>query len=58
LCFGLFEKSQAPSKVVAFYWKLLFDCIPIKINLVQRNVLPLDATLNFVLCGGGEESTS
>jgi len=35
-------KSPAPSKVVAFSWKLLYDRIPTRVNLSVRNVLPMD----------------
>jgi len=32
-------KSPAPSKVVAFAWKLLLDRIPTRMNLARMNVL-------------------
>ncbi|KEH34551.1 hypothetical protein MTR_3g063130 [Medicago truncatula] len=37
-------KSPAPSRVVAFSWKLLYDRIPTKVNLAVRNVLPMEAS--------------
>ena len=51
-------KSKAPSKVVAFSWKLLHGRIPTKVNLSYRHVLPLEASLNCVLCEGNIESTN
>jgi len=44
-------RSMAPTKVVAFSWKLLLDRIPSKWNLQKRNVLPLDISIWCVLCG-------
>jgi len=38
--FSKLWKSPAPSKVVAFSWKLLHDRIPTRANLAVRNVLP------------------
>lgn len=58
LVFGSISKSPAPSKVVAFSWKLLLDRIPTKINLERRNFLPSSASLNCTLCGGGDESSA
>lgn len=51
-------KSPAPSKVVAFSWKLLHDRIPSKVNLAYRHVLPPEASLNCDLCVGMAESTN
>ena len=51
-------KSPAPSKVVAFSWKLFHDRIPSKVNLAHRHVLPLEASLNCALCEGMTESTN
>jgi hypothetical protein len=36
--FSSIWKSQAPSKVIAFSWKLLHDRIPSKVNLAFRHV--------------------
>jgi len=33
-------KSLAPSKVVAFSWKLFLDRIPMRVDLQRRNILP------------------
>jgi hypothetical protein len=55
--FSYLWKSKAPSKVVAFSWKLLHDRIPTKENLSYRHVLPTEASLNCVLCDGNVEST-
>lgn len=44
-------KSKAPSKAVAFSWKLLYDRIPTKLNLLRRNCLPPDIGVNCVFCG-------
>lgn len=43
-------KSSAPSKVVAFSWKLLYDWIPTKNNLSKRNVLNQNTSPSCVLC--------
>lgn len=56
--FGNIWKSLAPSKVVAFSWKLLLDRIPTKVNLSYRSVLPPEASLNCVLCNGNLEVTN
>lgn len=58
---GVFKdiwKSPAPSKVVAFSWKLLYDRIPTRRNLTLRNALPPDAPLLCVLCDSTEESST
>lgn len=51
-------KSPAPSKVVAFSWKLFHDRILSKVNLAHRHVLPLEASLNCVLCEGRIKSAN
>lgn len=51
-------KSPAPSKLVVFSWKLFHDRIPTKVNLRHRQVLPLDDSVNCVLCEGNPESAS
>jgi len=48
-------KSPAPSKVVAFSWKLLHDRIPTKVNLWHMQVLPPDTSVSCVLCEGNVE---
>jgi len=48
-------KSPAPSKVIAFSWKLLRDRILTRVNLSRRHVLPLDSALSCVLCKGVPE---
>lgn len=48
-------KSPAPSKTVAFSWKLLYDQIPTRSNLAFRNVLPPNVPLSCVLCDGSVE---
>lgn len=56
--FSQIWKSPAPSKVVAFSWKVLLNRIPTRINLSRRNVVPPNASLNCVLCGeAGETET-
>jgi len=55
---GVFHKiwkSLAPSKVLAFSWKLL-DRIPSHANLALRNVLSPDLPTSCVLCGRHEET--
>jgi hypothetical protein len=51
-------KSSASSKVVSFSWPLLLDCIPTRVNLMFRRVLNVDAAVNFVFCGGLEETST
>ena len=51
-------KSPAPSKVVAFSWRLLLDRIPIRVNLDLRNVLLPEASMLCVLCGNGPKTTN
>jgi len=55
--FGDIWKSKAPTKVVAFSWKLLLDRIPSKWNLKIRNVLPPENSTRSVLCGIEEETS-
>jgi hypothetical protein len=55
--FGQAWKSPAPSKVVAFSWKLLLNRIPTRLNLAYRNVLPSNANLRCVFCDLEDEST-
>lgn len=57
---GVFQdlwKIPAPSKVVAFGWRVLLNRIPTKVNLALRNVLPVEGSLLCVSCGRSEEST-
>ncbi|GAU20845.1 hypothetical protein TSUD_120370 [Trifolium subterraneum] len=49
-------KSQAPSKVIAFSWKLLRNRIPTKRNLANRGVQISGGSLDCVHCHGVEES--
>ncbi|RHN71145.1 putative reverse transcriptase zinc-binding domain-containing protein [Medicago truncatula] len=51
-------KSPAPSKVVAFAWKVLLNCVPTKANLALRNVLTPGTTSLCVLCNGSGETTN
>jgi hypothetical protein len=48
-------KSPAPSKVLAFSWKLLRNRIPTKLNLLIRGVLNVVGGTSCVHCHGGEE---
>jgi len=54
--FNLIWGRPAPSKIVAFFWTLLFDRIPTCSNLAIRNVLEQTSNLNCVLCDVGEET--
>jgi hypothetical protein len=56
--FGQIWESPAPSKVVAFSWKVILNRIPTRINLARRNVLPENGSLNCVLCDLVGESES
>lgn len=49
-------KSPAPSKVIAFSWKLFLNRIPTRDNLRLRNVLLVDAPTFCALCEREEES--
>jgi hypothetical protein len=51
-------KCPAPSKVVAFAWKALLNRVPTKANLLVRNVLHPDVSINCVLCNEAAESTN
>lgn len=51
-------KSRAPSKMVAFSWKLLLDQIPTRINLHKRNVLPMEIAIICVWCVTEIESSN
>ena len=51
-------KSLALSKVVAFFWMVLIDRIPMRSNLALRRVLPPEEPCSRVLCGQGEETTT
>jgi len=50
-------KNLAPSKVVAFVWKVFLNRVPIKHNLALRNVLPPDESTLCVMCNMVEESS-
>jgi len=56
--FSRIWKCVAPSKVVAFSWKLLHNRIPTKVNLSYRNVLSPEIPLNCVMCDGVIESAN
>jgi len=56
--FSRIWKSVAPSKVVAFSWKLLHNRIPTKVNLSHRHVLSPESSLNRVMCAGGLETAN
>jgi len=58
LVFKHIWKSPAPSKVVAFSWKLLLDRIPTRLNLRRRNALPQEVSLTCVMCIGAIESAN
>jgi hypothetical protein len=47
--------SSAPSKVIAFSWKLLRNRLPTKGNLVYRGIQINDGEVNCVHCLGREE---
>lgn len=51
-------KGPAPSKMVAFGWKVLLDRVPTKANLALRNVFDLEMSLFCVLCNGSEETSN
>ena len=49
-------KTDAPSKVMAFSWKLLLNRIPSKDNLSSRRVILPESSLDCVLCDREVES--
>jgi hypothetical protein len=51
-------RSPAPSKVIAFSWKLLHNRIPTRVNLRHRNVLPLEMSVSCALCEGNPETSN
>lgn len=51
-------RSSAPSKVIAFSWKLLHDRIPTRVNLRHRQALPPEMLVCCVLCEGIPETTN
>jgi hypothetical protein len=50
-------ENPAPSKVVAFVWKVLLDRIPSKVNLAMRHVIPLEGSTMCTLCALREETS-
>jgi hypothetical protein len=52
-----FWDSPAPSKVIAFFWQLLYDRIPTRINLDYRGVLGPEDPRDCVGCVGMVESS-
>lgn len=48
--FRNFWSCCAPSKVLAFSWKLLLDRLPTYMNLLQRNVFSVSSAAACVLC--------
>jgi hypothetical protein len=55
--FDYIWKCSTRTKVIAFFWTLLLNRIPSKVNLTVRNVLPPDASLTCVLCNNGVETS-
>ncbi|MCH86346.1 F-box family protein [Trifolium medium] len=51
-------KSSAPSKVIAFSWKLLRNRVPVLTNLVYRGIQVNGGSLACVHCQGREESVA
>jgi hypothetical protein len=56
--FNSIWKSPAPSKVVAFVWKLLRNRIPTRVNLAHRGVLIDGGLAECVHCVRREETAS
>lgn len=58
---GVFEnmwKSPAPSKVIAFGWRVLLNRAPTRDNLALRNVLPPEGSTFCVMCNRYEETAT
>lgn len=51
-------KSPAPSKVVAFSWKLLLNKLPTRLNLLRRNCSSPESSVLCVLCNSTAESVN
>lgn len=51
-------KNPAPSKVLAFAWKVLLNRIPTKLNLDLRNVLAPEESTLCPMCNRAEESST
>jgi hypothetical protein len=51
-------KSPAPSKVIAFGWRVLLNRIPTRVNLSLRNALPPEVSTMCVFCNLKEESAT
>lgn len=49
-------ENLAPSKVVAFAWKVLLNRVPTKDNLALQNVLSPEESTLCPMCNGAEES--
>jgi len=57
---GVFKclwKIPAPSKVVAFGWKVFLNRIPSKVNLVLRHVLPHEESSLCAVCARMEKTS-
>jgi hypothetical protein len=48
-------RSAAPTKVIAFSWKMLRNRIPTKVNLAARGILVAGGVMNCVHCAGNVE---
>jgi len=51
--FSYLWKGQAPTRVVAFTWKLLLDQAPTRMNLAILNIIPFEASVNCVVAWYG-----
>lgn len=51
--FSQIWRSLAPSKVVAFSWKVLLNRIPTRINLSRRNVVPSNCIVKLCVMWSG-----
>jgi hypothetical protein len=57
---GVFDsmwKSPAPSKVVAFAWRVILNRVPTKVNLALRNILGPEDSKFCVMCNTMDESS-
>lgn len=54
--FKMIWRSYAPVKVVAHTWRVLWDRLPTKMNLLRRKILDTNSNLKCVLCGEKDES--
>lgn len=51
-------QKTVPSKIGAFGWRLMYNRLQTKDNLLKRNILPQGGDANYILCNEALESCS